>query len=47
MSTFTKKLEAKYKICEGQVKEELDLLCVVLEGRTKLSEATKGYNSKQ
>lgn len=47
VSTFTKRLEAEYEICEGRVKEELDLLCVVLEGRTKLSEATKGCNSKQ
>lgn len=47
MSTFTKKLEAEYKICEDQVKEELDSLCGVVEGRTKLSEATKGCNSKQ
>lgn len=32
--------------CEDQVKEELDL-CVVLEGRTRLSQVTKECNSKQ
>lgn len=36
----------EYEICEDQVKEELDLMCVVLEGRTKLREVTKGCNSK-
>lgn len=45
MSSFKKKLEADYKICEAQVKEELDLMCVVLEGRAKVSEVTKGCNS--
>lgn len=42
MSGFKKKLEAEHKICGDQVKEELDLMCVGLEGRTKLSEVTKG-----
>lgn len=47
VSSFKKKLEEECKPCEDQVKEELGLLCVILEGRTKLSEATKGCNSKQ
>lgn len=47
MSSCKKKLKAEYKICEDQAKEELDLVCVVLEGRTKWSEVTKGSNSKR
>lgn len=46
MSSFNMKLEAEYEIFEDQVKEELDLMCVVLEGRTRLRELTKGCNSK-
>lgn len=46
MSSFKKKLEAENKICGDQVKEELDFMCVVLEGRTNANEVTKGCNSK-
>lgn len=46
MSSFKKKLETEYKIYGDQVKEELDFMCVVLEGRTNANEVTKGYNSK-
>lgn len=44
MSSFKKKLEAGYKYV---LNEELDLMCLVLEGRTKLSEATRSCNSKE
>lgn len=33
-------------MCGNQVNEELDLMCIVLEGRTKLSEVTRSCNSK-
>ena len=43
MSSFKNKLEAGYKYV---LNEELDLMCLVLEGRTKLSEVTRSCNPK-
>lgn len=47
MCQASKRNEAEYEICGDQVKEELDLVCVVLEGGTKLSEVTKGEATQE